>query len=56
MNQCKLTGFASNLKESLTDDFVLSRPSASAMELIFQRKYFLDRVNKGTFARYYNPN
>ena len=55
MNQCKHTGFASNLQESVTDQIVLMRTGIGGMEMIFNRNYHVDKQIKGSFYRYFNP-
>lgn len=50
------SGFSRRNTETDRDDFVLSRPSSSCIEMIFNRQYHLDRYWRGQLHRYFQPD
>lgn len=56
LNKSKLAGFARSTEHERNDRFVLARPSASAVELIFSRQYHLDTYTRHTAQRYFEKH
>ena len=54
LNNSKVNGFARILEHKCEDKFVVARPSATSLELVFNRQYQLDKLRSHNFQRYFD--
>lgn len=54
LNNSKLRGFARKEFDDHKDRFVIARPSAAAVELVFSRQYQFDKINRHSYQRFFH--